>query len=99
MKNYPIVCPPLKIPSPHSHMSIYQRHSCFREVRITKGTIAESKISALLPGHFSICKTQPPTPTSTKNYTSTDKVKAVASYKRGSQMRNRIAWNTYTMKI
>ena len=67
MKNYPIVCPPLKIPSPHSHMSIYQSHSCLREVRITKGTIAESKISALLPGHFSICKTQPPTPTSTKN--------------------------------
>ena len=45
MKNYPIVRPPLKIPSPHSHMSIYQRHSCFREVRITKGTIAESKKS------------------------------------------------------
>ena len=43
MKNYPIVCPPLKIPSPHSHMSIYERHSCFRKVRITKGTIAESK--------------------------------------------------------
>jgi len=67
MKDFPTVCPPSRIPSPYSHMSIHERNSGLREVRITKGTIAESKISALLPGNFSICKTQPPTPTSTKN--------------------------------
>ena len=76
MKDFPTVCPPSRIPSPYSHMSIHERNSGLREVRITKGTIA--KKMHLLPGHFSICKTQPPTPTST------DQVKTVAGSKRVS---------------
>ena len=41
MKDFPTVCPPSRIPSPYSHMSIHERNSGLREVRITKGTIAK----------------------------------------------------------
>ena len=43
MKDFPTVCPPSRIPSPYSHMSIHERNSGLREVRITKGTIAKKK--------------------------------------------------------
>ena len=46
MKDFPTVCPPSRIPSPYSHMSIHERNSGLREVRITKGTIAKKNALA-----------------------------------------------------
>jgi hypothetical protein len=75
MKNYPTMCPPSK-----NSFSTFTYVDSSKALRLKRGKnykmhYCKNKNLPLLPGHFSICKKQHSTPTSTKNKTSTYNVK------------------------